>query len=45
MAKNATTENAPKTGAACGKAKAPAPEKSAKKGVKADSKPSKGAKK
>jgi len=47
MAKNSATEINQKTGAACGKTqtKAPAPEKSAKKDAKADSKPSKGAKK
>lgn len=44
MAKNAT-ESSQKTGVACGKAKAPAPDKSAKKSAKADSKPSKGVKK
>ncbi|WP_410509998.1 hypothetical protein RSJ42_07725 [Methanosarcina hadiensis] len=40
MAKNTATENAPKAGTACGKSSAPA-----KKDTKADSKPSKGAKK
>ena len=42
-----TISDTPKAGAACGKpqAKASAPEKSAKKDAKADSRPSKGAKK
>ncbi|MHC1754310.1 MAG: hypothetical protein AB9861_02570 [Methanosarcina sp.] len=42
-----TISDTPKAGAACGKpqAKAPEPVKSATKGTKADSKPSKGTKK